>query len=569
MSTEIPGLPGNDLDGDDEAEFDDREFDDLARRAGAALRRPAPADGVRVIAARQRRQQALKASVVGGVAVATLIGALAIIANRDESDSLPPVDSSPPTTPAPTPTSFPIVDPPTTGAPTTAAPSPPSVPFEGTWQGGMDDGDGIGAQTMEIVPFGGDEYEVVVRNEAAVACAGGPSTVTGTGRLDGSVTLVIAQPELTCDDGTSPSGQLPQAARANFTLIYEQPFDTLLSGVTNPDGGGTFEGEWSRVGAGATSGGMWPQESLEGVPEAQRFADAGESDWAWQVEPGLHLGDGLAESDILVHFIRDRLHWEAYRCCLFSSEFPAEDGGYADVWVVRCARGESATAGQDEFSGCAPTLEGGRHEWVRISLAQPDRRGDDGIWVLTEWEIGGSVEPVDAPADAEASAVLDGFLSARVAGSGAEDYLRTAAADMEIAQLYATTTGSPFERFEFERASGPLWPTGDVTFNVQLVADGGQTVVEQSFRMTRDATGLLGLDLVARPNVSVNPTPAETATGMPAPGWLAFIEGTTRDIGSDIYLVREGASPRRIDLAESGQTHKTCPAFSPDGQRLM
>ena len=176
-----------DLDGDDEA-----EFDDLARRAGAALRRPAPADGVRVIAARQRRQQALKASVVGGVAVATLIGALVIIANRDDADSLPPVDSSPPTTPAtttpaPTPTAFPIVNPPTTAAPTTAGcPAPPSVPFEGTWQGDMDDGDGMAAQTMEIMPSGGDEYEVVVRNEAAVACAGGPSTVTGTGRLDGS-----------------------------------------------------------------------------------------------------------------------------------------------------------------------------------------------------------------------------------------------------------------------------------------------------------------------------------------------------------------------------------------------
>ena len=57
MSTEIPGLPESELDGDDDA-----VFDELARRAGAALRRPAPDDGVRAIAARQRRQQALKAS---------------------------------------------------------------------------------------------------------------------------------------------------------------------------------------------------------------------------------------------------------------------------------------------------------------------------------------------------------------------------------------------------------------------------------------------------------------------------------------------------------------------------
>ncbi len=71
MSTEIPGLPESELDGDDDA-----VFDELARRAGAALRRPAPEDGVRAIADRHRRQQALKAIVVGGVAVAALIGAL-------------------------------------------------------------------------------------------------------------------------------------------------------------------------------------------------------------------------------------------------------------------------------------------------------------------------------------------------------------------------------------------------------------------------------------------------------------------------------------------------------------
>jgi hypothetical protein len=133
MSTtgDLPGLPGDELDGDHDA-----VFDELARRAGAALRRPAPEDGVQVIAARQRRQQALKASVVGGIAVATLIGALVVVANRDDPDSLPPVDSSPPTspattTPAPTPTavlpaeSLPATLPATTGPTPTAIASIP------------------------------------------------------------------------------------------------------------------------------------------------------------------------------------------------------------------------------------------------------------------------------------------------------------------------------------------------------------------------------------------------------------------------------------------------------------
>ena len=99
MSTtgDLPGLPGNELDGDDDA-----VFDELARRAGAALRRPAPADGVRAIAARQRRRQALKATVVGGVAVASLIGALVVVSRRDDTDRLPPADSTPATIPVTT-----------------------------------------------------------------------------------------------------------------------------------------------------------------------------------------------------------------------------------------------------------------------------------------------------------------------------------------------------------------------------------------------------------------------------------------------------------------------------------
>lgn len=87
MSNDTPALPGNDLDGDQNA-----MFDELARRAGAALRRPAPADGVRAIVTRRRRQQALKATVVGGVGVVALIGAL-VVSQRGEPDRLPPVDT--------------------------------------------------------------------------------------------------------------------------------------------------------------------------------------------------------------------------------------------------------------------------------------------------------------------------------------------------------------------------------------------------------------------------------------------------------------------------------------------
>jgi hypothetical protein len=110
--TTNPDLPGSELDSDDDA-----VFDELARRAGAALRRPAPEDGVSVIAHRRRRQQALKATVVGGVAVASLIGAAVVVSNRDDPDRLTPVSSVASTTPMTiAPTTTPAITEPVTSA---------------------------------------------------------------------------------------------------------------------------------------------------------------------------------------------------------------------------------------------------------------------------------------------------------------------------------------------------------------------------------------------------------------------------------------------------------------------
>jgi hypothetical protein len=127
-SPDVPGLPGNELNAEDDA-----VFDELARRAGAALRRPAPEDGVSVIAHRRRRQQALKATVVGAVAVASLIGTLVVVSTRDDPDSLRPVDSSPATlpattTPVPTATASLPVDPSATTLPATTTPAPSTTP---------------------------------------------------------------------------------------------------------------------------------------------------------------------------------------------------------------------------------------------------------------------------------------------------------------------------------------------------------------------------------------------------------------------------------------------------------
>lgn len=64
----------------------------------------------------------------------------------------------------------------------------------------------------------------------------------------------------------------------------------------------------------------------------------------------------------------------------------------------------------------------------------------------------------------------------------------------------------------------------------------------------------------------------DVVPGMPAPrtsvwsGWLAFSGGQG---DGDIYLVRAGSSPRRILGSDSETADQVCPAFSPDGHRLV
>ena len=101
------------------------------------------------------------------------------------------------------------------------------------------------------------------------------------------------------------------------------------------------------------------------------------------------------------------------------------------------------------------------------------------------------------PPKSEVTAVLEGFLDARVDGAGAGDYVHPyeeegpPPPDQEVPLLYATTGGTPYERYEIERVQGPVWPTGWSEFEVRLFAEDG-TVVEQSFVVVRQ-DGRLGV----------------------------------------------------------------------------
>ena len=87
----------------------------------------------------------------------------------------------------------------------------------------------------------------------------------------------------------------------------------------------------------------------------------------------------------------------------------------------------------------------------------------------------------------QVATLLNGFLEARIAGGGAEQYLNDP--DVDIPLLYATTSGAPYERAEFERVPGIEWPYGWTGFQVRLFA--GDTVVDQLvFTSPEDPGGL-------------------------------------------------------------------------------
>ena len=72
--------------------------------------------------------------------------------------------------------------------------------------------------------------------------------------------------------------------------------------------------------------------------------------------------------------------------------------------------------------------------------------------------------------------------------------------------------------------------------------------------------------------VSLDPASHDDVTvsqGGPQPnGWVAFTDVDSGD-DRDVYLVREGESPRRVAGSDTDTSAQLCPAFSPDGGRLV
>lgn len=96
----------------DRPELPDDSFEQAARKAGAALRRPAPVDGVARLQSARRRQRILRSSLAAGAtAIAIVVGL--VVVTRPSDDSVSPSGSSPTSSSVPATTS--------TAAPTTIA----------------------------------------------------------------------------------------------------------------------------------------------------------------------------------------------------------------------------------------------------------------------------------------------------------------------------------------------------------------------------------------------------------------------------------------------------------------
>ena len=112
--------------------------------------------------------------------------------------------------------------------------------------------------------------------------------------------------------------------------------------------------------------------------------------------------------------------------------------------------------------------------------------------------------------------VLNAFLAARVAGAGAQQYLDN---EQVVPLLYATTSGAPYERAEFEPVVAIEWPYGLKAFKVRLFA--GDTVVEQLFFAGPDAP-LLSYELDGF-GTDIAPT---TENGQPVTTLYTYFDGS-------------------------------------------
>lgn len=191
----------------DHPDHRDDAFEQLARRAGAALHRPAPVDGVARLQTARRRQRIVRASLAAGTSVVVIVVGL-IVVTRPADDSVAPSGSADATTVAPSTTSTTS----TTSTPsTTATPAPLSLAYTLSGVEGL-----ASSGNPERTDASGDTSLV-----AAWSAAGGIS--------NGYLVLSDTQaPVATSPEGDVTSGSLDVPDGHAF-VVTDNGFETLTS----------------------------------------------------------------------------------------------------------------------------------------------------------------------------------------------------------------------------------------------------------------------------------------------------------------------------------------------------
>jgi hypothetical protein len=150
-----------------------------------------------------------------------------------------------------------------------------------------------------------------------------------------------------------------------------------------------------------------------------------------------------------------------------------------------------------------------------------------------------TAEPTTPPSAApEVTALLNGFLDARVAGAGAQQYLNVPEEDVPV--LYATTSGAPYERAEFEQVRGITWPYGFTAFKLRLFA--GDTVVEQLFFTASDGP----MEIAYQPDGFGTDIAPTTEDGQPVAVPYNFSDGEVTLPAAHPWVFHDGSPVIRL-----------------------
>ena len=248
--------------------------------------------------------------------------------------------------------------------------------------------------------------------------------------------------------------------------------------------------------------GIWPETSLKDAQYAQQRADSGDAAYSWQV-------DSSQDTHVPQQFLQEQLGW-ARAAYVGTSYDPPDHGGQdyeakAVFFVfIECGRsginplyprvvapsaprvggGPLPTDG----ANCAPTIDETHYHTVEVRTEQPARRGRTGIWVVTGYQDDQPYVQTAPPSEADVRRLMDAYLIARIAGTGAEKYVGTLASDTTVhLDLYATSRGSRYRRFEIASVTGPEWPSGTFQFTVLLTAQDGSRVQESAYVISAES----------------------------------------------------------------------------------